>query len=378
MSDSSSKIPVLILSDHLGHEEGRTHGATSYFLSVLPRLDPARFEINVCFLRDPHPAVHHLEEKGIHPLFLGRGKYDPRVVPDIIRIIRDRHIRVVHAAGLKGMLAGAHAARHCGIPHLLHLHDMLPPPALLTALFRPCARRADAGIAISDAVRHFGISRLGFLPEKIHTLYNGIDLTPYAPTSPSQRAENKKSYGLSAQTKVLVSIGRMDPNKNQQQLLNVFSDIHQQLPDTHLFLAGSGPEESQLKSQAKSLNLTDHIHFLGHLDTVQPLLAMSDLMLMTPKKEGLGLSAIEALAAGVPVIAPRVGGLPEVIVEDQCGFLCDPADNKAFVNRALRLLSDTILYQTFSDAARKQASTFSLENHLQQLESLYQKWGIRS
>jgi len=375
MSTAPSRIPLLFLSDHLGHAEGRIHGATSYFLSVLPRLDPERFDITVCFLRNPHPAVQQLEEQGIHPVFLGRGKYDPRVVPDLIRIIRQNRIRLVHAAGLKGMLAGAHAARRCGIPHLLHLHDMLPPSAPLGMLFQRTARRADAGIAISEAVRQFGIDQLGFRPETIQVLYNGIDLSPYTPPTPAERAGHKQSFGLSASDKAVVSIGRMDANKNQQQVLRVFAKIQQQAPDTHLFLAGSGPEEDRLKQQAEESGLSSRIHFLGNLDSVIPLLSISDVMLMTPKTEGLGLAAIEALAAGVPVVAPRTGGLPEVIAHERCGYLCDPAEDSEFADHAVTLLSDSALHQTFSGTAREQAKRFSLDTHIQQLETLYAKWG---
>jgi hypothetical protein len=117
--------PVLFVSDHLGHDGGRIHGATRYFLDVLPRLAERGVLGSVCFLRGPHPVRAQLEAGGVMPEFLGRSKLDPRTGMDVARRIRAGGAGVVHAAGMKGILSGVWAAGRCGVPCVVQLHDML-------------------------------------------------------------------------------------------------------------------------------------------------------------------------------------------------------------------------------------------------------------
>jgi L-malate glycosyltransferase len=140
-----------------------------------------------------------------------------------------------------------------------------------------------------------------------------------------------------------------------------------------LVMVGDGPERGDAEAEARELGVAEHVLFLGKIDPVSPLLAGADLFLLPSNSESFGLSALEALAAGVPVVGTNVGGLPTVVKSGITGFLCGVGDVDGMANAAISLLRNPVMWRQFSDAAAIDAQTrFSQDNVVAQYEALYE------
>jgi len=361
---------ILFLSDHLGHGGSRIHGATSYFISVLPRLRRAGFPLTVCFLRNRHPAAALLERQGVEPLFLNRARWDLSVTVSLIRLIRKRGIDLVHCAGMKGILTGRAAARVAGRRCVIHLHDMLPQPAPIRILQRWMASWTDRALVISDAVGEFAREHFAIPPGRIVTLYNGIDLRPYsAERTEAEKNSLKSSLGLPPQTPVIITVGRIDSVKRQSQAILAMKAVAAAVPQARLLIVGDGPKKEEWSRLAEETG--SPVIFTGQREDIPELLAISDLMVITSSSEGLSLAAIEALAAGVPVVCPRIGGLPEVVEDNRSGILTDPGRPGEIEKALIRLLLDSSRRRAFSRAARERARAFDIRTHIDKLERIY-------
>ena len=138
------RIKVLFVNDHLGYPGGVIHGATRYFLNVLPRLNRDEIDLKVCFFRERHPAAEQLEAAGICPIFLNRRKWDLRVLRDLIHLVREHDADILHLNGMKGCLLGRCAARVTGRHAIIHLHDVNPPGLVTGFLQRRVARSRNS------------------------------------------------------------------------------------------------------------------------------------------------------------------------------------------------------------------------------------------
>jgi len=173
-------IRVLFVNDHLGYDGGCIHGATTYFLTTLTGFDRRTVEPRLCIPRPWHPAAEQFEAHGISPIFLNRSKWDPTALFDLIRVIRDHGVDLLHLSGMKGALLGAAAPRLTGRPALLHLHDVHPLQPGLRALQRRASREMTKTIVVSEPVREFAVREYGVPPDQIEVVPNGIRLNSSA------------------------------------------------------------------------------------------------------------------------------------------------------------------------------------------------------
>jgi L-malate glycosyltransferase len=147
--------------------------------------------------------------------------------------------------------------------------------------------------------------------------------------------------------------------------------VAKQVPSV-LVMVGDGPERIDAEQEARRLGVQDRVFFLGKLDAVAPLLASADLFLIPSQSESFGLSALEALATGVPVVGSRVGGLPEVVRDGETGALCAVGDVEEMSAAAIRLLTDDALWHATSTRAAADArARFSLDQVVAQYEAFY-------
>ncbi len=363
----TSPIHILFVSDHLGHEGGRIHGATRYFLDVLPQLEKsAAVELHVVFLRRYHKMAQLLEEQGVEVTFLQRAKYDPRAVLDIVQRIRNDQIAILHCAGMKGILSGRIAARITGIPCIAHLHDMLPPPVPIRQMMRLTRHWSELTLAISNAVAQFAAAYFKTPPATISVLRNGVHLSPFCvPTSPAKRLKLRKQLGIPEDATVIISVGRLHAVKGFSDSINVLRHIRN--PKIWLLIVGEGPEEKHLREQAQGLPVV----FAGQRSDIPDLLTLAAVMLMPSYSEGLGLSAMESLAAGVPVVAYATGGLKEVVVHNTCGILVPKGDLTALCEATRELIFDKEKNQQFACEARRRSASFAIDQHIEKLLDLY-------
>jgi glycosyltransferase involved in cell wall biosynthesis len=363
--------PVMVLADHFGYAGGVRHGVTTYLLHVLPLLAAAGVDLTVCFLRAPHAAAAELRARGIQPVFLDAGKWDPTVAWRIAALARRNRVRLLHATGVKGTLAARMAARLTGARTLLHVHDLNDPGAMLGALQGLLARPTDIAVCVSQAVRELASGRYHVRPERVCVARNGIPLEALRQAGAGARSDVRAELDIEPDRPVLAVIGRLHPVKGHRALLRMLPVIVRSCPRAQLLVIGDGPERPACEALARDLGISGQVRFLGERGDVSRLLSAVDLVLMPSKSEGLGLAAIEALAAARPVIAFAVGGLPEVVVDGLNGRLVPPGDSDAFAKAVIETLHDPGRWFSYARGAASSARSFGVEAHVQRLIDCY-------
>lgn len=364
-------MKILFLSDHLGHPEGRLHGASTYFLNVLPALSRVgEGAVTVCFLREAHPAADRLRAEGVNPIFLNRAKWDVRAAMDVVRLVRERKIELIHAAGMKGILVGRWAAQRTGARCVTHLHDANPVGPFMQWLQRRTARWNDHTICISQAVARFSSDSLGVPPDNVTVLHNPLPPNAHRTANPNDGAALREAQGLDGKF-VLLVLGRMSPEKGHAALIEKGAAWLRDHPDTVFWFVGDGPERDRLARRVSPLAVGEQIKFAGHLEDIATVFNVADLLLVPSIKEGLSYVALEAMAAGCPVAALAVGGVPEIVVHEETGLLAPPGVIEDLLAQVDRLRADGALREKLIAAGRRFSATLSVDEHVEQLIGLY-------
>ena len=161
--------------------------------------------------------------------------------------------------------------------------------------------------------------------------------------------------------------------KRVDDVVKIFAEINKALP-SKLLLVGDGPERPMAESLCRDLDICDDVRFVGRQEQIEEILAISDLFLLPSDYESFGLAALEAMAAGVPVISTNAGGLPEINVQGKTGFLSQVGNIQEMAANAIHLLQDDQLLEQFKNNAKEQADTFDIANVVPQYEALYDRF----
>ncbi|ARK30337.1 N-acetyl-alpha-D-glucosaminyl L-malate synthase BshA [Halalkalibacter krulwichiae] len=204
--------------------------------------------------------------------------------------------------------------------------------------------------------------------KEIQTVYNFIDENVYKKLNVD---ELKKHYKIEEDEKVVIHISNFRPVKRIPDIIKSFALIAEKVK-AKLLLIGNGPELAIARQLVNDFKIKDRVLFLGNQKHIAELLSMSNLMLLLSEKESFGLVALEAMACGVPVIGTNAGGIPEVIVDGQTGYLCDIGDVNCVADKAVSLLLDQSSYEAFSLRAMEHVqSVFHSETVVSEYERLY-------
>ncbi len=229
--------------------------------------------------------------------------------------------------------------------------------------------KSHAVTAVSDYLRDETYRAFGCAGCKVEVIPNFID--------PGLFDRSRHVFPIPmdvvAGRKVIMHVSNFRPVKRVRDVIRTFAGIAHQIPSV-LVMVGDGPERVDAEAEARNSGVADSVLFLGRIDAIAPLLAGADLFLLPSDRESFGLSALEALASGVPVIGTHAGGLPEVVVDGETGFLRGVGDTKSMAQAGVELLSDAARWEAMSMAAARDARTrFSEGSIVAQYESLYER-----
>ena len=222
---------------------------------------------------------------------------------------------------------------------------------------------SDAVTAVSAYLRDETYRAFGCTTCEIGVIPNFVDLAEFHPREPG-------TCGEGGPVKTLMHISNMRAVKRLQDVVRIFAKVREQLP-ARLVLAGDGPERAVAEREVEALGVGAHVRFLGKVEDVAQALRWADLYLLPSQVESFGLSALEALATGVPVVGSNTGGLPEVVEHGVSGFLAPPGDVAAMAGGALDLLGDGVRWKAASLAARERAKEFATERVVPMYEAFY-------
>lgn len=202
-------------------------------------------------------------------------------------------------------------------------------------LLRQLSRFCSAVTGVNEETSVFLRDQVGIPTRKVHTVVNGIDLSRY-----QQAGLIREDLGLSMDDLVAGIVARLHPIKDHVMLLYAFRLVADQEPRAKLLIVGDGAERYNLEQLADQLGLGGHVRFLGARSDVPDILQCLDVFVLSSKEEGLPLCILEAMAAGLPVVATNVGGIPSVVRSDDNGVVVSPEDSRAMANALLSLFSD--------------------------------------
>lgn len=319
------------------------------------------------------PVTLHAVEVPQYPLF----KYPPYLLAlanKIVEVARYQRLDVLHVHyAIPHATAGWLAKRMLGgrLPLVTTLHGtditLLGADPSFYDVIEFSMNESDALTAVSDALRRETLQRF-HLNRAVERVYNFIDPEAYSPAAqaacPVQRRPGRA---------VVVHVSNFRPVKRVPLAVEIFARAAHDL-DAELWLVGDGPDSSEARRRAAALGVGDRVHFWGKQENPAAWIASADVMLLPSAQESFGLAALEAMACGLPVIACRVGGLPEVVIEGETGLLFDPDDVGAMVGGLRALLVDPARRRALGQAGRRRAvEDFAGERVVPQYEEIYRR-----
>ncbi len=231
----------------------------------------------------------------------------------------------------------------------------------------------DFVIATSQAARRYH-SRCNLVSSRrIEVVHNFIDTRPFDNTDPQSRRHVRQSLGLDGDVPLLGVIGRITPGKGIAHLIGALPRITEECPDARLVVVGSGENDhlSQLRALAARLNVTSAVVWAGYRDDVPEVLSALDVCVLPSLEESFPLTLLEAMAAGLPVVASDVGGVPECVVPGETGTLVPPGDSDSLAEAIAGLLKDPELGHRFGHSGRARVKEhFSLEGQTARIEAV--------
>jgi L-malate glycosyltransferase len=227
--------------------------------------------------------------------------------------------------------------------------------------------RSDGVTAVSRFLKEKTLTNYG-IDKEIEVIPNFVDTRKYH----RGNAEEVRKHFATADEKILVHTSNFRPVKRVADAIRVFNEVLKKVP-SKLILVGDGPDRSQCEILCRELGIQEHVKFLGKQIDVIHILAAADIFLMPSQSESFGLSALEAMACSVPVISSSVGGLPELQVHGQTGFIAEIGDIDRMAKYAIDLLTNASKYQIFAEAARRRALEFDADKIVGHYERYYER-----
>ncbi|WP_437622434.1 glycosyltransferase family 4 protein [Sorangium sp. So ce1151] len=325
--DRPVKVAHVVLSLNVG-------GLERVVLRLLERTSRDRFAPVVCALQEPGALAEELARLGVPLVVLSRKPgLDPGLPVRLAAWLRSEGIRLVHTHNpgphLYGALAAglARAASFAGGggggPRVIHTkHGRNYPKQKRKVLVnRLAAALTDRVVAVSDDTRAVALEVERVDPARVVTILNGVDPEVFRPGD--ARAARAR-LGVRDAGYHVGCVARLSPEKDHATLLTAFARLREVRPDAHLTVVGDGPERPALEQQAARLGLGGAVLFTGTRGDVAELLPAFDVFALASLTEGISLTLIEAASAGLPIVATRVGGNPEIVKEGETGLLVSP------------------------------------------------------
>jgi len=346
-------------------------GAETLLAQLLRRLDREEIVPELCCLKYLGPLGEELAREV--PAYAGllAHKYDLRVLWRLARLMRRRRIDAVVTVGTGGdrMFWGRLAAWLADVPVICSALHSTGVPDYVELPNRLLAPLTDAFIAVAVSHGRYLAQHEGCPAKKVRVIPNGVDTRRFAPQEPdpSLRAQ----LGLPAGAPVVSIVAALRPEKNHELFLHSAALIRRELPEARFLVVGDGPRRPLLQKLAYELSLDNAVHFLGVRQDIPAILALTDVFLLASNMEANPVSILEAMACAKPVVATRVGSIPEAVIDGQTGYLVPPGDARQIADRCLQLLQDPELCRAMGCAGRKQvANGWSVERMVRGYEDL--------
>jgi glycosyltransferase involved in cell wall biosynthesis len=356
---SRARITHLSLGLHMG-------GMEKLLVEFARHADRKAFDLRFVSLTTAGAAAQEIEQLGWPVVALDQPPgLRPGLAFLLAGVLREGGAQIVHTHNTKALLYGAPAARLARASGVIHTRHGQRHGATRrqTVLFNLMARYADRVVSVSNdssrlAARQ-GLGAAGSMRSRLITIHNGIDLSRFNFTGP-------RTAGPA------IVVGRLSPEKDLSTLLRAVKIVVSHEPSFRLHLAGCGPCLSDLQRLCQELGLRDRVMFQGQVQDIAAALSGASLFVLPSLTEGISLALLEAMACGLPAVATRVGGNPEVILDGQTGLLVPPQSVEDLATAMLKIYRDPALAIQLGTAGRRRVEAeFDARGMVARYESLY-------
>jgi len=364
------KLLKMLTNFHIG-------GTERQVANLALGIDASRFDLHLACLRHSGELLEELETLQVpRPEFRIGRLYSPKTFWQAMRLaryVRRNLIQIVHSYGFYPNVFAVPAAKLAGasivVASIRDTGDALSP--LQRRIQKMVCRLADCVLVNAEAIRQKLIEQ-GYDAGKIVVIRNGITLSRFA--REHRGATLRRELGLPLSAQLVIVFCRLNQLKGIQYFLEAAITLAGRFPDARFLVVGDGASRKELEEQACRWGLGQRTVFTGFRVDIPELLSEAAVTVLPSLSEGLSNSLLESMAAGVPVVAARVGGNPEVIEHGVTGLLVPPRDAPALATATGRLLEDKNLAATFGEAGRRRvAELFSVERSVRETEHLYQR-----
>jgi glycosyltransferase involved in cell wall biosynthesis len=347
--------------------------------------DPARYAVTVCYVRDERDRVYGVDERaGRLPVdyveIRERHSFDPSIWPKLRALVRERAVDVVHAHDYKTNLLAWLLSKVERVAPLSTVHGWTGHTARERLVYYPVDRwllgRFPRVVAVSRHIKD-ELVRCGARPERVEVILNAIDPSAFR-RDRSRDAAARASLALPADATVLGAVGRLEPQKNFELLIDAFARLADEFPRTVLVIAGDGGVRESLEARARATGRGTRIRFLGHRDDVDVVHHALDVFVQSSDYEGTPNAVLEAMAFENPIVATSAGGTAEVAIDGEHALVVPCADGAALESAVRSCLADPAAARRRADAARRRVENeLSFAARMARVEAIYDELAAR-
>ena len=357
---------------HIVHDLGFA-GKEQGILKIVSRMDDSRFRVDIIALRRIYrEALQNVTLPG-EVIELGRKPgNDPALIFKLMKIFKAKRYDIVYTHSWNTLIEGYLAARLCGIPKLIHgEHGTFERSWLKDQLQTKLWSNVDAVTVVADSLRRKMVQWFRYATDNVFVIHNGIDRKRFYPSA-SFRRQMRERYGVRDKF-VVGTVGRFHPVKDHFTLIRAFAQIARHLSHAVLILVGRGELESSYRKLCADLGISDRVLFVPPTSQVEQLYNMFDVFVLSSRSEGCSNVLLEAMACGLPVIATRVGGNPELVEHERSGWLVPAGDVAALAGRMEAVENNPEKAREVGRQALERInSRFTLERTVERYERLYE------
>jgi glycosyltransferase involved in cell wall biosynthesis len=372
MKKAQSKLVLVIADSGLG-------GGTSHVLSLLKNVDKDKFETHlICPAGYLSKTAKQLRDVEVYNISM-HSKFDLVSFLQLRETIEKIQSEgnpfgpmIVHAHGQRAGLFSAFAARK-SIRKIYTEHNFddtyqLKNPInnfIQKSILKAVCHRYDLIIAVSEAVKTYLVSRRFADPNEVIVMPNGIDLSVWSGLKKTHKIDTANRHP------VVGTVGSLVAKKGQKFLIQAFAQFTKKYPLARLEIVGDGPEKASLQEMVYEMQLTKNVSFLGSQKDVAPIVSKWDVFTLPSISETFGIVLLEAMALGIPVIATKVGGIPDIITNGKNGLLVESKDSIALCKAMEKILDHPAMAAELKRNGEKRIADFDITKIVEKIENIY-------
>jgi glycosyltransferase involved in cell wall biosynthesis len=365
-------IKVLHVVDKFGVKGSSVHGVSRLFSWWIPRFDKDQFDVRLIGLRRADEACANLRQQGIDVISLNKGKFDFSTITEIVKIVRQQKVDILHLHGYGATNFGRIAAKITKVKNIVHEHFVDPAMPIYQVPFDYLLSQAsDFGIAVSNSVKQFMVKKR-FLPEeKVKVVFNGAPLRDFKAPSRKVVAAERKNWGIPHDCKIIASIGRLDEQKGNQYFIDAAAKIINKFDNVKFMIIGDGPLMIKLKQRCGRYRIDKDVIFTGYQPDIPLIQSVVDIQVFPSLWEGTPLTVFEAMSMKRAIVSTDVDGLGEVLRHGENALLVPARDSKGLAHAIEDLLAHPYKAERLAAQAELDSYKFDIQKTVDQIQQIY-------